>query len=112
MKLTPRELPRWLDDKRSAARAVLLFGEDRGSVTELARRVAAATVPDLNDPFAVALLDADAVKADATRLNDELFGLSPVGGAKLVWFRSGSGDAADRCLRLGNGCIVQRCALA
>lgn len=91
MKLASRDVPRWLA-KRPAARVILVHGEDRGGVTDLAKEIACAIVPDLDDPFSVALLDADSVRAEPTRLNDELFGLSPLGGPKLVRFR----DATDR----------------
>jgi len=91
VKLAPREVPRWLA-KPSAARVILVFGEDRGSVTDLAKRIAQAIVPDLNDPFSVALLDADSVKGEPSRLHDEFFALAPLGGKKLIRFR----DAVDR----------------
>ena len=91
MKLAPREVARWLA-KPPQAPVILVHGEDRGSVTDLATRLAQAFVPDLQDPFLVALLDADDLKGEPARLHDELFALAPGGARKLVRLR----EATDR----------------
>jgi DNA polymerase III subunit delta len=68
----------------AAIRAVLLHGEDEGQVRERAKRIAEAIVPDLADPFRVAELSGDALRADPVRLDDEARALSLVGGRRVV----------------------------
>ena len=50
---------------------VLIFGADRGQVSELAAKTVQAVAEDINDPFRVAELTLAAIGDDPALLNDE-----------------------------------------
>ena len=54
-----------------ARRVVLVFGPDAGLVGERVHALLAASVDDINDPFALARLDGEEITADPSRLTDE-----------------------------------------
>lgn len=88
------DIDRFLKDPDAAARACVIYGRDRGVVRERAEQLARRVVPDLDDPFGVALLtDAD-VEADPAKLEGELAALSMLGGRRLVRLRLHSEKAA------------------
>lgn len=68
---------------------VLVFGPDRGLVTETAQRLA-ALFDEGSDPFALVRLDAAAVTADPARLTDEARTVSLFGDRRLIWVRDGA----------------------
>src|ERR1700747_2551942 len=70
----------------------LLFGPDAGLVSERAQALIAASVTDLNDPFGLVRLEADALAADPTRLIDEALTVSLFGGRRGIWVKAGSRD--------------------
>ncbi|SOD92380.1 DNA polymerase III subunit delta [Caenispirillum bisanense] len=72
-------------------RAVLVYGPDTGLVRERIDRLMRTVVDDPQDPFRVADLTPDDLKADPTRLVDEAAALSLTGGRRVVRLR----DAAD-----------------
>ncbi|GAA0592153.1 DNA polymerase III subunit delta [Caenispirillum bisanense] len=72
-------------------RAVLVYGPDAGLVRERAERLVRTVVDDPQDPFRVADLTPDDLKADPARLTDEAAALSLTGGRRVVRLR----DAAD-----------------
>jgi DNA polymerase-3 subunit delta len=90
MKLQGAAIERFLARPDPGIRAVLVFGGDEGLVRERAGRLARTVVDDLNDPFRVALLTADALAADPSLLSDEACALSLMGGQRLVRIRDGS----------------------
>lgn len=87
--------------ERLAARAhekyriFLIYGPDRGLVSERATEIAKATGIDLNDPFSMVTLDAGDLHGDAGRLLDEVDSIGLFGGEKLVRVR---GAAAEKAL--------------
>lgn len=87
MKLAGARLARFIAAPDAAVRAVLLHGEDEGMVRERAARIVAAIVPDPADPFRVAELTGDALRADPVRLDDEARALSLIGGRRVVRVR-------------------------
>jgi DNA polymerase III subunit delta len=81
----------------------LLFGPDAGLVSERAQALIAASVTDLNDPFGLVRLEADALAADPTRLIDEALTVSLFGGRRGIWVKAGSRDcvrAVEALLRV------------
>ncbi len=86
---TPRaaDVERFVDRPPAAIIAVLLFGPDRGLVTERANRLAKSVVPDLTDPFRVADLGDGVLDSDPARLADEAQALSMTGGRRVVRVR-------------------------
>ena len=92
MKLQGARVQRFISAPDAAIRAILLHGEDEGLVRERAKRITQAIVPDLGDPFRVAELSGEALRADPVRLDDEARALSLVGGRRVVRIR-GADDA-------------------
>lgn len=90
--LKPAEIERFLDAPLEGIVAVLVFGPDRGLVSERASRLARAIVPDLSDPFRVADLEEGTLDSDPARLADEAQALSMTGGRRVVRVR-GAGNA-------------------
>ena len=73
-------------------RIVLVYGPDRGLVSERAAQVAAKTGVDLKDDFAVLKLEASDLSGDPGRLADEFGAISLFGGDRLVWLRNAGND--------------------
>ena len=69
---------------------VLVFGPDRGLVTEVSDAIV-ALFDASDDPFAVTKLDAATVAADPARLVDEAHTISMFGGRRLVLVRDAGG---------------------
>src|SRR5690242_10692883 len=70
--------------KRPDLPIVLVFGPDAGLVAERARRLLAASVDDVRDPFSLVRLDGDALAADPARLLDEAGTVPLFGGRRAV----------------------------
>ncbi|WP_026619492.1 DNA polymerase III subunit delta [Ensifer sp. WSM1721] len=79
--------------QRSAAsyRLFLLYGPDRGLVSERAAQLAGAFGIPLDDPFAVVKLDATQLQGAGSVL-DEVNAIGLFGGEKLVWVRGASAE--------------------
>jgi DNA polymerase-3 subunit delta len=97
MKLQGAAIERFLSRPDAATRAVVIYGGDEGLIRERARRLGRHIVDDLNDPFRVAVLGADALAADPSLLADEASSLSLMGGRRLIRVRDGS-DKITRAL--------------
>ncbi|MGN7752740.1 DNA polymerase III subunit delta [Sinorhizobium sp. 22678] len=81
--------------QRSAAiyRLFLLYGPDRGLVSERASELARSFGLPLDDPFAVVKLDAGSLQGAGSVL-DEVNAIGLFGGDKLVWVRGASAEKA------------------
>lgn len=73
-------------------RIVLVYGPDRGLVSERAALIAAKTGVDLKDDFAVLKLEASDLAGDPGRLADEFSAISLFGGDRLVWVKNAGND--------------------
>lgn len=73
-------------------RLLLVYGPDRGLVSERAATLASASGVMLDDPFSVIKLDAGDVAQDAGRLIDEMNAIGLFGGDRLVWVRGGANE--------------------
>ncbi len=71
---------------------VLLYGPDKGLVSERADLFIKLTGLAKDDPFAVIRLDADEVNAEPGRLSDEANTISMFGGERLIWVRNAAGQ--------------------
>lgn len=83
----PADVERFVDCPPGAIVAVLVFGPDRGLVSERANRLAKSVVPDLTDPFRITDLDEAVLDSDPARLADEAQALSMTGGRRVVRVR-------------------------
>lgn len=97
------EVETWLARPDNAVRIVLVYGPDRGMVTERARKFAQSTGLPLDDPFSVVKLNAADLEADPTRLLDEAHTVPMFGGKRLIWLRNiaahkGITDAILACI--------------
>ena len=69
---------------------VLVFGPDSGLVSERANALVKAAVDDVNDPFALARLEAEDLAAEPMRLVEEAQTIPLFGGRRAVWVKAGS----------------------
>lgn len=82
------EVESWLSRPDPGYRIILVYGPDRGLVSERARRCCMATGVPLDDPFAVVRLDAAELDSQGTRLREEAFTIPLFGGERLIWVRN------------------------
>ncbi|SFB54366.1 DNA polymerase III, delta subunit [Rhizobium sp. NFR07] len=81
------EFERFLDKGAELYRFYVIYGPDRGLVSERAGQLAKRSGVALDDPFALLKLDASDLQGDPGRLLDEVNALGLFGGEKLVWLR-------------------------
>lgn len=84
------EVDSWLARPASEAVIVLIYGPDRGLVSERASAFAAKTGLPLDDPFSVVKLDASDVERDSGRLIDEARTVPMFAARRLIWVRNAS----------------------
>ncbi|UPA24404.1 DNA polymerase III subunit delta [Shinella oryzae] len=94
------EFDAFLKRKPLPVRLFLIYGPDRGLVSERAAAIAAASGVDLDDAFSVVKLDAGEIGNQPGRLMDEMNAIGLFGGERLVWVRNaasekGVADAID-----------------
>ncbi len=75
-----------------AYRAILIYGPDRGLVSERAVALSKTVDVDISDPFNVVKLDSQDVKDDPARLLDEVNALAMFGGNRLVWVKNAGNE--------------------
>ncbi|MDN5926790.1 MAG: DNA polymerase III subunit delta [Hyphomicrobiales bacterium] len=79
------EVDRWLSRPEPSFRLVLIYGPDRGLVSERARVFAANTGLPLHDPFAVVRLEANELDQQPGRLEDEARTVPMFAENRLIW---------------------------
>lgn len=84
------DIDTWLSRPDPKAAGVLVYGPDRGLVSERASRFAKSCGMPLDDPFSVIRLEAADLDDDPGRLEDELRTLSMFSARRLVWVRNAS----------------------
>ena len=92
MKVEPRRLEAFL--RKPDVTAVLVYGPDQGLVRERADALARTAVPDLSDPFRVAVLTGRVLSADPARLADEAAAIAFGGGRRVIRVRDTGEEAA------------------
>jgi len=90
--LKAQEIDPWLAKPRQSVPVVLIYGPDRGLVSERAQRYAALTGLKIDDPFTVVRLEAGEVDRDPGRLIDEANTMAMFAGQRLIWVRNGAGQ--------------------
>ena len=73
-------------------RLFLVYGPDRGLVSERAGQIAARSGVDLTDPFSLIRLDGSDLQQNPGRLLDEVNTIGLFGGEKLIWVRAGGSE--------------------
>jgi DNA polymerase-3 subunit delta len=89
------EVEAWLAKPDPSKRIVLVYGPDRGLVSERARRIALATGLPLDDPFSVIRLDASELDQSPGRLESEAHTVPMFAGRRLIWI---GGAGAQKAL--------------
>ncbi len=84
------EVDSWLARPDPAARLVLVYGPDRGLVSERARAFAGATGLPLDDPFCVVRIDAASVEQQPGRLLEEAGTVAMFAASRLIWISGAS----------------------
>ncbi|MEZ5648732.1 MAG: DNA polymerase III subunit delta [Alphaproteobacteria bacterium] len=92
MKPKPREVAKLLRAPPPEIRAILLYGEDAGLISERAEQAIIAIAGNKDDPFRISVLTGAAVAEDPARLADEADAISLTGGRRAVRVC----DAGDR----------------
>lgn len=88
------EVESWLARPDPGTRIVLIYGPDRGLVSERAGRFAAGTRLPLDDPFTVVRVDAADVERQPGRLLDEVRTVPMFAERRLVWLRGAGSQKA------------------
>jgi DNA polymerase-3 subunit delta len=86
------EFDRFAEKAADHYKIFVIYGPDRGLVSERAALLAAKTGVSQDDPFAMLKLDASDLQGDPGRLIDEVNSLGLFGGAKLVWLRGAANE--------------------
>ncbi len=73
-------------------RLFVVYGPDRGLVSERAALLAGKTGVSLSDPFSLIKLDIADLQRDQGRLLDEAGAIGLFGGDKLIWIRGASNE--------------------
>ncbi len=97
MKLTGQRVEAFLRQPDRSRRIVLLYGPDRGLVSERADALVAALVADPKDPFAVAEITGATASKELERLGDEARAVALGGGERVVRVRE-AGDALGKAM--------------
>ena len=84
MKITYKQLAGFVKAPDKAARVILLYGPERGLLSERLETIGKTVCPDLNDPFNVVKLSASQIIDDPARLLDETQAMSMMGGSRLI----------------------------
>ena len=73
-------------------RLFLVYGPDRGLVSERAAQIAGRSGVDLTDPFSLIRLDGSDLQQNPGRLLDEVNTIGLFGGEKLIWVRASGSE--------------------
>lgn len=82
------EVDRFLRNPDRTKVLYLVYGPDRGLVSERAELLAKSTGVDLSDSFSTIKLDANDLAGDPVRLIDEAYTVAMFGGDRLIWIRN------------------------
>ncbi|QKV19840.1 DNA polymerase III subunit delta [Oricola thermophila] len=82
------EVDRFLKNPDRGRVLYLVYGPDRGLVSERAEILAKSTGIDLSDSFSTLKVDANELAGDPVRLIDEAYTVGMFGGDRLIWLRN------------------------
>ncbi|MCF3639976.1 DNA polymerase III subunit delta [Rhizobium sp. TRM95111] len=88
----PHEFDSFLRTSAASLRLFLVYGPDRGLVSERAAQLAAASKVPLDDPFSTLKIDAGEIGSHAGRILDEVNAIGLFGGDRLVWIKGAAGE--------------------
>ncbi|WP_439272960.1 DNA polymerase III subunit delta [Pseudochrobactrum sp. HB0163] len=82
------EVDNFLTRPAQTGTIILIYGPDKGMVSERAAKYARLTGLPLDDPFAVLRIEADEIDKDPARLIDEARTIPMFGGNRLIWVKN------------------------
>ena len=88
------EVDRFLKSPDRGKALYLVYGPDRGLVSERGEVLARSTGVDLTDSFSTIKLDANELAGDPVKLIDEAYTVGMFGGDRLIWIRN-AGNQKD-----------------
>lgn len=88
--LKAHEVEAFLRAPDLAIKLTLVYGPDRGLVSERAEALANAHLKGSADPFALVRLEGDDIAGDAARIADEVYTVALFGGERVVRVRVGA----------------------
>lgn len=91
-KLKAHEVDTFIAKSAPDFRIYLIYGPDRGLVSERSATIAKGLKIPLDDPFSVIRLEAGTIHADPARLADEALTVSMFGGERLVWIKDAGNE--------------------
>ena len=91
-KLKAHEVDTFIAKSAPGFRIYLIYGPDRGLVSERAGIIAKGLKIPLDDPFSVIRLEAATIQSDPARLADEALTVSMFGGERLVWIKDAGNE--------------------
>jgi len=86
------EFEGFLERSARTYRLFVIYGPDRGLVSERATSLAGRTGVALDDPFSLIKLDIGDLQRDQGRLLDEAGAIGLFGGDKLIWIRGAANE--------------------
>jgi DNA polymerase-3 subunit delta len=92
--LKSHEIDTWLKQPRPGTAAVLIYGPDRGLVSERAQRFAALCGLPLDDPFSVVRMEAGDLEKSPGRLLSEADTIPMFAANRLLWVRNAGAQKA------------------
>lgn len=92
MKLAFKQIDAFLKNPDDSLPVVLVYGPDEGLVRERATHLATRITPDLKDPFMVADILPEQVRATPSLLVDEAKSLSMLGGRRVVRLQASAAE--------------------
>ena len=92
--IKPADVDAFVARPDPARPVVLVFGPDAGLVSERVNALVKSSVDDVNDPFALARLEAEDLSAEPSRLVEEAQTIPLFGGRRAVWVKAGSRNIA------------------
>src|ERR1700683_4561154 len=90
----PQDVDAFVARPDPARPVVLVFGPDAGLVSERVNALIKASVDDVNDPFALARIDAEALGAEPSRLVEEAQTIPLFAGRRAGWVKDSSRNIA------------------
>ena len=95
MKIAPRDIDTFLRSPPPGLVLALFYGQDNGLISERAKSLCAALVPDINDPFAVTDISGDDIASDKALLYDSAATIPAMGQKRLVRVTQASDQIAE-----------------
>jgi DNA polymerase-3 subunit delta len=86
------EFDRFAENPAERFRMFVIYGPDRGLVSERAAQIVKKTGIKTDDAFATLKINASDLSGDPGRLLDEMHSIGLFGGEKLVWVKNAAGE--------------------